>query len=243
MTSTGYGVGAVSPGEGYLIIRPSGWVPPASRVGVLYCHGAGGSALEPMVWTSIRAITNELAAQNFTVLACDLGGVGTWGNDTALARITAAQTYLQGTLGCRPGKIGLLGLSMGGGASLAWAAANPSSTAFVLAAIPVCNLTDLWNKHTDGGGIDAAYAGGYTEAVYGATHNATTMALAGKYATVPISTLYASTDAITAPAVHEAFVAASGATSFLATGGHNDASVGQWDVPGIVAWARSKAGT
>lgn len=218
-----YGLGRAIAAENDVILLPK--IPRAGATGVLYCHGAGGLASQALA-TEFAAVLGDLANAGHPVLACDLGGLATWGNDTVLARITTAKAYLHATLGAPSGKIMLVGASMGGLSCLVWAKNNPTLTAGVIGIVPVSDVTDIHTNNRSGlaAAIDSAYAGGWSEATYGAARNPVTFA--ASLSAVPLLLFSGTTDDIVLPATVAALAAGSGATNIPVTGGH-----GGWTAP------------
>lgn len=237
MLTSSFGMGAVSTGEQYLAMRPK-LATAAPKVGILYCHASNGQAAEAQYFGGVHTIVAALVSAGHPVLACELGGATTWGNDTSLARVTTARSYLQASMGARPGKVALLGLSMGGLTALAWAGANSALTAGVVGLIPVVNIADIHTSNRGGATatINAAYGGAYSDATLGATHNPQRMAAAGKYAGIPIRTYYGDSDAICVPATQTAFASSSGAITTRLTGGHASSTIEQIDPAEIVTF-------
>lgn len=226
---TEYGVGTVQTGEAHTVFRPKNHFAPQSKVGVMYCHGAGGTAQEALTYGGIAHILSTLGNDR-VVFAGDLGGL-TWGNDTAMARIATAKTYLQGSSGgAKTGKMALVGLSMGGCNALVWAAANPALVSCIVAVIPVINLTDMHSNNRGGTAsiINDAYAGGWSQGTYGAAHNPLTLAQAGKFTGIPILLFYGTTDPLCVPEQAIAFGAAVGADVTLVpiAAGHDFQALG-----------------
>lgn len=235
---TEYGLDNVVTGEPYAIFRPKHYVAPGSRIGILYCHGAGGSPTEPLTKGGVIEALAALASAGHTILAADLAG-GAWGNDTAMNAMNTARAYLQGPLGAKAGRIVTMGISMGGCNSLIWAANNPTAIACVIAGIPVVDLTDMHTNNTAGSAaaIDMGYPpSGWDEATYGANHNPMTMAQAGAFASIPVRTYYGIYDDICILERQQAFVAASGATGTQFMGGHDSATLSQWNTDELVAF-------
>lgn len=223
-----YGVDSVTVDEKFLAIRPKYATDP-QPLGILYCHSANGFAHEPLYFGGVLEIIGELAGRGHPILSCELGGLTPWGNATAQARVSEAYRYLTTRMGARPGKVGMIGLSMGGVTSLGWAGNNPEKVAGVVGLIPALDMTDIVAKGSGGlqGSIHAAYGGAYSEASYGAVHNPQTLAVAGKYAGMPIRTYYGDSDPACLPATQVAFAAASGAIATKLTGGHDSTTLGQ----------------
>ena len=235
------GVGVVTASERYAVMRPKNRT--AVKRGILYVHGReSGTTSGAVAWQAYVERTTlflRLAAAGFVVLSCDAGGNATWGNNTAISRLTDAKTYLL-TLGVSPTKIATLATSMGNLNALAWIAANLSLITCHVGIIPVCDLTDMRTNNRGGfqSEIDTAYGGTYSEASLGATHNPQTIAAAGGYGSLPIQLWYGSTDT-TAPgaqstALKSAVGASCSATSMV--GGHSEAIVANVDVNAVIAF-------
>lgn len=218
-----YGLSRAISGENDVIIRPK--YPRSGATGVLYCHGAGGMADQALA-TEFAAVLNDIASAGHPVLACDLGGIATWGNDTVLARINSAKTYLQSTLSAPSGPVLMVGASMGGLSCLVWAKNNPTDCAGVIGLVPVSDVTDIHTNNRQGlaSSIDSAYAGGWSEAVYGAARNPVTFA--SSLSSVPMLLFSGTTDTVVLPSTVTALAAGSGATHISVEGGH-----GGWIAP------------
>lgn len=233
---TNFSVGAVSAGERSIAIYPKNWLNDGSKMGVLYCHGYGGDALEcrnavsqPM-WTIVEAIVNA----GFPVLSCDFGG-NLWGNSTAIARVTTAKAYLQGTMGAKTGKIGFVGQSMGHLTAMNWVAQNLASTACVVSSMGVCDLNDIYGNPSYTASIDAVYGGAWSNATYGATYNPI-INTATKYAGLKWLSYRGDSDTVASPATSAALAAGIGGTASHNTvsGAHDWTTVGNYPVQSIV---------
>ena len=110
--------------------------------------------------------------------------------------MTASYNTLQALPGTKPGKVALIGASMGGLSAMNWAAANPTKVACIVMTIPVINVTDIKGNDRLGYGayINSAYGGSWTEGQYGANHNPQTMASAGKLNGIPMLIFYGLSD-------------------------------------------------
>lgn len=194
--------------------------------GVIYCHGAGGSATNCRDYTNIGELhLINAIAQQFPVLCVDAGGAQAWGNATAVARVGDAVTYLQGTLGAKSGTVLLVGASMGALTASNYAKANPSKVGCVVGIIPVVDLNDMVTNNRGGlaANINTAY-GTYSEATHGATYNPATYAASF---TTPTRLFYASDDTTAIPGAVTAFDTACAAASATSLGalGHTQAAV------------------
>lgn len=238
-----YGVGAVTSAEAYTILSPK-FRPTTPRYPVIFCHGSGGDSTWPLTATasspSAKALVDAIVNAGFTILSCDLGGPQSWGNDTAIARITDAYTYSQTLPGVRTGKAILFGGSMGGCNAMVWAATGTNATkvAGLYGLIPVCDLSDIVTNNRSGyaATVNGCYSGGWSEATYGAAHNPITMATAGKLSTVPALIYYGADDLVCYPPRTAALITASGAEGHSVSGGHDATFYTNVDIPHSVAW-------
>lgn len=196
-----------------------------ARRPLIYCHGSGDTAGSAFHKTGQGILLKRLA-RLFTVVACDLGGTATWGNDTVITRIGQAKTYLSSSWGAT-GPVVLVAGSMGALGALAYTLANPSNVLGVAAAIPALDLNDLVANNRGGAAaaINTAYGGTYSDGTHGPTHSP--VQFAASLPAIPISLWTASDDAICVPATADAFVAARPATTRTDLGalGHTEAAI------------------
>lgn len=246
MTDTYYNGTRARIGEGYVDNVTAGFSPETDYIlqrtpygaqtvppPLVFVHGAGGhidgmlggdQANIPGGYPYMSALIWQLA-HYFTVIATDMGGDG-WGNMTHQGYIERARLYLNSQMGCS-GPVTLVGVSMGGGASLAYAR-NPSYASNVRAVcgiIPVISLAALKTIFTSS--VNAAYGGNYTDAAYGANHSPIIFGNASTMTSTPVKLFYSSTDTTTLPADQATYVASRPQTmeQMVGTNGHGDLSV------------------
>lgn len=231
---TSAGIGRVTAGEADVIMRPK--CRQGTKPGVLYVHGAEADVGGGLTWMTIATrakLINAIADAGHTMLSCDLGGVATWGNDTAISRITAAKNYLLTLQDVAAGKIILVGQSMGGQNALVWAAANPTLVKGVICAIPVINIQDVRNRVYTAS-VDAAYTGGYSDAAYGAAHSPYVIAGNGGLNGIRMQLWYGDSDTTCLPQYTQAMATRANAVELhQVSGGHAESTVGSID-PAIV---------
>lgn len=199
--ATGYSKG--NPSDPALLLYPQPDSGNKLRPPLICLHGA--DALNPALGAEqfvdtvslphLSALVASLANAGFACFAPNMDG-NTWGNDVALKRISEALDYL-GTLGYRTDRVGLLGISMGGGAAYTWARAHRSAVGAMVGILP---LSDLNGVHADArfaSSIDAAYGGAYRDAIDGPTHNPKDFA--SSLAGMPTQVWYAIDDNIVLP--------------------------------------------
>jgi dipeptidyl aminopeptidase/acylaminoacyl peptidase len=226
-----------------MLIRPKNSFP--AKRGILYVHGredgsSGNGAISFRQYVERYKLFEALGDAGHVILSCDFGGIMTWGNNTVISRISAAVAYLLSSGLVLPNEVALLGTSMGGLNSLAWAAANLNYASCMIGIIPVVNLTDMHANNRGGfaAEINAAYGGSYSEASFGAVHNPATIAIAGGYSALPIQLWYGNTDTVAVPAAITAFGASVGAGCELheMSGGHSEAIVAQVSATSILSF-------
>jgi predicted esterase len=233
--------GNVQSGEADGVLRPKLPIQAGTKRGILYVHGREAATPGAWEWQKFierATLVSRLAAAGHVVVTADLGGNTTWGNSTALSRITAAKTYLL-SLGVSATKIALVGQSMGALNSLAWAAANPTLTSCVIGMIPVIDLSDIHTNNRGGftAEINTAYGGTYSEGADGATHNPATMAGAGDLDSIPIQLWYGTSDTLCLPALAATFAGnAALCEAHAIAGGHAESTIGNVDIDAVLAF-------
>lgn len=237
------GVGNVFSGESDVIMRPDS---ASSKIGVIYVHGAEAEVGGGLTWMKIstRAILiNAIADAGYTMISADLGGTGTWGNDTAISRITAAKNYLQSMVGVLPGKVILIGQSMGGLNAMVWASKNPNLVQCLIGAIPVVNLTDVYGGGIYTNAINAAYGGTYSEASYGASHNPYTFSGNGSLNQIPMQIWYGDSDTTCLPQYSSSMASrANMCECHSISGGHAESTVAEIDPSVVLSFIKSYGG-
>lgn len=243
MMWTSAGTGRVFAGEADVVIRPTNYG--LAKAGVIYIHGAEGEPGGGLTWMKVPEripLLRAIAAAGHTIISADLGGVATWGNDTAQSRITAARVYLQTLAGVTAGRVILVGQSMGGQNALIWAKNNPTLVHCAVVIIPVIDLADIRDNRGLGASIDSAYPGGYNQATMGAARNPATFAAAGALNGIPIQCWYGSSDALCLPAFTQTFATkANGCELHSLPGGHAEATAGAVDNAAVLAFIAANA--
>ena len=212
----------------------------------MFVHGAGSDAVYCIQPYGLQStFTKAVIDGGFTCFAGDVGGTATWGNATAMSRMTTAYNYMQTMSGVSPGKIALVSGSMGALTSLNWAAANPTLVSAVVSVIPVINPNDIVVNNRGGyaASVHAAYGGAWSQATHGATYNPRTRAAAGAFAGIPMLLFYGLTDTLCMPAETQGFAASVGAGVTLAplATGHEEASYAATDHARAVAFLQANA--
>ena len=227
-------------GQGYSPTAPTEWHYLAgtakAQLGLkpplIYCHGSGDTAQTILAKTGQKPLLDALA-QNYAVIACDLG-YQAFGNDTHVARIIEAVTYLEQTWGTRS-RITLVGGSMGCLGALGYTRLYPTKVRAVAGIIPGLDLADLMLRGA-AADINAAYGGAYNDATDGPTHSPVQYA-ASLSSSIPIRLWTANNDTIAVPATAAAFVAARPATFRTDVGalGHSEAAVTA-SITSVIDW-------
>ncbi len=185
------GYSQAAPTDRLLVQRRAGYHPTGGMPVVLYCHSAGGSAVEPATFISPAAPANStvdrlvraIAEAGYLVVAGDFGlrsnpgdvlfPARLFGNDEALARMADALTWARSKGGGRGGPAQVMGFSMGGGAAQAFAVNYPADVASLSLFAPVCSLQDFAanNRAGQAPAVNAAYGGTYVDATHGPLHS------------------------------------------------------------------------
>ncbi|MFA1289983.1 alpha/beta fold hydrolase [Xanthomonas axonopodis pv. nakataecorchori] len=207
MTVTDFAKDRIAFGESDILLRPKHYQPP--RHGTVYCHGSEGGGGGATAWMSIKTRWPAMTACSFgaPMLAGDIGGNSTWGNDTVVLRVHAAAGFVTGMAETLDDRVNLLAQSMGALGALAWARQNLAKVAKIILIIPVINLTDVRDNSSYQAAIDAAYGGTYSESANGAAHNPLTMAAAGAFADIPMQIWYGLSDSLCKREFAEQFAA------------------------------------
>lgn len=189
------GNGTISANEGFSILRPKYYN--SVKRGILFLHGHDDTNISWQNSASRYLFLRKFADAGNVVLSADLGGVNTQGNDTAVARITSAYTYLL-TLGVLPTTIAMIGHSMGGLNAFVWAAQNLSKVQCIIGIVPAINLNDIWtnNRGSLTADINTAYGGTYDPNTLGAVHNPYTIMQNNGYVGLKAQVYYGDTDII-----------------------------------------------
>ena len=230
------GTNLVAAGETHQFIAPTSWRFDAAQAGrgVIAPHGAGG-APDQYDTASPGWATWELMKAGFPLLQATLGGGSTWGNDTAIARMTDLYNYSQ-SQGRFATKVHLLGTSMGTLTALNWARANLAKVQSVVVIVPALHLQEIHELNQLGfAATIATSAGGsanLTSAYYD-THDP--YKFRAELAGIPIKLLYSATDAFLASR-NITFAASSGLHSAEAIPGANGHDMTLLDPAKVAAW-------
>lgn len=206
--------------------------------GVIYCHGNNGSHIEPQRFASgSYRLFQRLAHAGYHVLTPDLGGPYTWGNDTAVDRITSARQILINN-GCSD-RIVLIGGSMGNTNVLRYMADFPSRVACGIGLIPAIDIDQIRANNWNGlkANIESAWGIGSSDPIpaRGIPLNRT-----AEMSPVPWAGWYGSADTVVDGADCIALANALGGDSMAIeannTYDHSDALMRSINVDDIIAW-------
>ncbi len=187
-----------------------------SAMGFIYCAGKGAGGFGIVG----AGFCYELARRGYPVICGDLGdiptgwgkndGAGVWGNDASLTKLASYKTYLQGTLGAKSGKIGLLYGSHGCAAAYGYAKAHPTEIQLIAGAIGTCDVEDIRanNRNSFQAGIESAYTNNATWQTARPTHNPVEVASS---LSIPQLDYYSTDDPICVASTHAALLTAAGA--------------------------------
>lgn len=214
-------VGLSHAGELSLVYKPSVGVNP-NRYGVILAHGANGGAIQ---WNSYAGVGYSyfywgpaLARAGFTCIASDLASTPSqdvFGNDTGMSRMEEDRAALA-TMGCKPGKVLVVGVSHGTLMGQNYIRAHADRVAALVCALPLCDLQGLIDGNIAGFQSQAnlawslpanATSGSNPLPTRASPANAANRAIIAASA-VPQRYLYSSADTVTQPAQVLAQIAA-----------------------------------
>lgn len=228
-----HGLGTVHSAEVASAYKPR--YPRVGKYGVALLHGAGN----PMAWASStwpNADRLAVALANagiYSVSSMDtatpLTPVDLWANDAHMTRVGEHRTAL-GVLGADSSKMHLIGISMGGGAAIRWAAANPTLVASVVGIIPLSNIDWMYQNDVSSSraGIGTAWGVTFPTALPAGSNLATAAAVLNTNH-IPVRLYYSSVDTLIRSVDVTSIASASGGTAFNidSTFGHANGTVGQ----------------
>jgi hypothetical protein len=242
--------GRYSPSELSCLLVPREVVP--SRRAVFYSHGAAGNGMQVMDAVSNKGptlIAAALARAGFVVLSGDFGGAQTYGNDTELAAMEGAWSYLQGSGLCAADKAILMGASMGFLSISRFALAHPTWVAGMNGWIPAVDIEDMRTRDAIGTRSLINTAWGLPVGSYIGGADQTPVPTRGKpldnvatVAGIPTHLWYSTADTVTTSTAVDAYAAArTNVTKHVVSNSleHSDAAVQAADVATVVGLAQS----
>lgn len=192
----------------YIAAPLQGWLQKEPNL-ALYLHGSGSNAQEVAQGAYERDLVLSLAADH--VVHVGDYGYETWGNDTGIARIHTAITYMRANWGVS-GPVTLVCASMGAANAFAYTLAHPENVKAVAAVIPLIDLADLYSRGFTTQ-LNTAYGGSYNDAVDGPNHSP--IQFADRLpADLPIHLWSVPNDSLTPVETAQAFVAIRPQTGF-----------------------------
>lgn len=190
------------------------------RRGVIFCHGYTGSSAQAIDFANLPGdakLVRELAKRGLCVVSGDFAG-DSFGNDTAMARVALARTYLTAQ-GCATDKVLFIADSMGNWLASRYAADNPGQVAAILGIEPGSDLNDVRDNNRASAQAAINTAWGLTAGSTSATlalptrANLLTRATGGALAGLPFRAYYSTADTTVLPSTVTALVNAIGSTA------------------------------
>lgn len=197
----------------------------ATGTPVIYLHGAtqhDDQIIDDENYPFVADLGERLVEAGHPVLAVDQGD--TWGNAAALAVISEAADRFEVP-------VVVIGGSMGGGAALSWAAAEPERVACVAGIVPVSDLRQIVadNPSNLAVSVEGAHPDGVSES------NPLELAEGGRLDGLRYRAWFGTDDEVVDPATVEAVAAAIGVTaSAVPVGGGHDTALDSIDVGDVV---------
>lgn len=150
--------GATTP---YLLYNPAIETPPAKRSLLIFLYGAGGSIknynFKRKPYASLR---KQLAHRGYYVMVPELGKLH-FMNDAAKSKVDGVVTQVLKQQQIPTSRVHIMGTSMGGGSSLAYAIHRPNLIRSVCAVVPMTDFS-LWTSEIPRYSIPVANAFGGT---------------------------------------------------------------------------------
>lgn len=206
--------GKIASGEVHVAMLPKSAGPGSKRRLIILNHGANQSAeTAAMLSTPGLGICASLVRAGFAVMSISATGLQHWGNDGAIARLTAAKAWAEANLPVKTDGIGLLGFSMGNLLSLNWARQNVAATKAVASVIGAIDMNDIHDNDRLGSQslIRTAYGGSEPSGGVYATHSP--KEYPADVAAIPQLHMYSSDDPFVLPGITTTFCTAAGATA------------------------------
>lgn len=224
-TVWGAGYSSVVPAEKYVLLKHKRTPTDGTAPGILcfHAHNADISVFMPGLPTDTDAGAHAamLAQAGFIVLAIEAAGIAAWSKQAAMDRADDAYAFLTdpaGKIRARPGKISIMGHSMGGQTSLNWIKRNLNKVNGAWLWAPVTNLDWARTQFNWGPEIAAAYPSG------SAGFNIHDEPESWRNIGIPLRLAHATDDAVIPSSHTDAFVAAVNDPLVtkrpVATGGH-----------------------
>lgn len=167
--------GVYTAGDTHIEWLPKTWRGGGTVRGIIASHGATGSDLDPLSFTTFphwAPILQRLCGMGYPIISVNAGG-SLFGNDTVISTYMPAALTRLAAMGAKTDKVALFGCSMGNLTGMNWARANPTKVACIAGVAPASDLNDIVTNNRDGqaANVNAAYGGAYSDATMGATHN------------------------------------------------------------------------
>jgi hypothetical protein len=246
-------IGRYSPSELSVLMLPREVNP--TRRAVIYAHGANGDGSQVLDAANQRGVVLNAAAlanAGLVVVSGDFGGAQTWGNDTELAAMEGAWSYLQASGLCATDKVVLLGTSMGFLSISRFAKEHPSWVAAMNGWIPGIDVEDIRTRDALGSrslintawGLPAgSYVGGADQTPVPTRGRPLDSANLAAVAGIPTHLWYSSGDTVCVSAAVTSYAAgrANVTTHLCSSAEHSDAAVLAADVPTVVEFVQSVA--
>lgn len=229
---TSRGVGQYVASEAHTFLTNRLWKNGTARRPIIYFTGGPGDDRDFITATASGSqVPSVLAESGFPIVSAAFGGANMWGNDTSIARIGSAWTYIKSQLSPSTDKFIGVGVSKGVTALLNYAKANPSNVAAIAGFVPAVDIQDIYTNDRAGAAssISTAYGGAPPD-------DHTPAKNAASYTGIPIKLWYQSDDTTVIPSTVTTFAATAGATTVnTGTGGHTAANVDAVQVAAFLA--------
>lgn len=182
----------------YLLYHPANPTPPDGRSLLIYLYGAGGS-LEFYNFSRppYAALRTQLAERGFYVVVPDLGK-GHFMNDAAKATLDGMVDQILAQEQIPSKHVHIMGTSMGGGSSLAYAIHRPKLIRSVCAVMPMTDFAQWIVERPDYEPLVSGAYGGTYQQVPEAYDRNSAIKNADAFAKIPVMLVHGNTDTVVA---------------------------------------------
>jgi dienelactone hydrolase len=162
-STQGFGIYRAS--ENHTLLEPTRYRRDGRARLILTMHGITGNAFAALAPAYGGHIPRILAHRGYIVLAIDggdrsLNGAG-WANNNVMQAMQQGIDYAR-SLGCKPGKVGLVGLSMGALSCLRFIADGETEVGAAWLGIPAVDAGSIWDLNQYRTSMDTAWGGNFT---------------------------------------------------------------------------------
>jgi dipeptidyl aminopeptidase/acylaminoacyl peptidase len=145
-------------GKKLWLYLPPDYTPKDKRPLIVYMHGRGGNMRTFEDSPTLKPFKDMALERGFAIICPEYGSDG-WMNDDAEQYVLASIEWAQSRLGTNQRRTYLMGISMGGLSTLAFAVEHPDITAAMCEIVGITDVVQFWYDGAYRSGLEAAYGG------------------------------------------------------------------------------------